>query len=151
MAQVDDVAARIVDHFDTAITTMKLQKLCYMAQGWSLGLRGKPLFDADFQAWRHGPVCKPLFDQHKKMFVVDSWPSGDGSNLTRDERVIVRAILKQYDSFTGQELSELTHEPRTPWRVTRRRAGVRENESSSAVIPKKLIREFFEDELLAEY
>ena len=56
--------------FDTAkyilekkgcLSTMKLQKLCYYAQAWSLVWDDAPLFDDDFEAWANGPVCPTLF------------------------------------------------------------------------------------------
>ncbi|MEG5233330.1 DUF4065 domain-containing protein, partial [Microcoleus sp. AT9b-C3] len=38
---------------NVAINAYKLQKLMYYAQAWYLGVYGKPLFDADFQAGIH--------------------------------------------------------------------------------------------------
>lgn len=35
MTSVHDVAAYITGYFPDAISTMKLQRLCYIAQGWS--------------------------------------------------------------------------------------------------------------------
>lgn len=50
-----------------AITHLKLQKLVYYAQAWSLALpaRGVPLFDEEMQAWAHGPVAESLFQEHR--------------------------------------------------------------------------------------
>jgi uncharacterized phage-associated protein len=49
---------------------MKLQKLCYYAQGWWLAWTGAPLFPEDSQAWASGPICPTLYDLHKDVFVV---------------------------------------------------------------------------------
>ena len=35
-------------------TTMKLEKLVYYCQAWSLAWDDKPLFDEDFEAWANG-------------------------------------------------------------------------------------------------
>lgn len=148
MANVADVAAYVVNHFDSGISTMKLQKLCYIAQGWSLALRQTPLFAADFEAWRNGPVSRTLFGSHKGKFVVNSWPSGNEHALTRDERIIVDAVLEHYDALSGLQLSELTHQPGTPWSITRDQVGAREGESSDAVISQDLIKEHFTAKLL---
>lgn len=45
-----------------SITPLKLQKLIYYAQAWSLALpeRAYPLFDEDMQAWAHGPVVESV-------------------------------------------------------------------------------------------
>ena len=53
---------------DVVINVYKLQKLMYYAQAWYLGVYGKPLFDADFQAWIHGPVIPDLLDKYQCQF-----------------------------------------------------------------------------------
>ncbi|EGK89615.1 DUF4065 domain-containing protein [Microcoleus vaginatus PCC 9802] len=52
------------------INVYKLQKLVYYAQAWHLGVYGKPLFDADFQAGIHGPVIPDLLEKYQRQF---SW------------------------------------------------------------------------------
>ena len=66
---VFDIAKYIL-HQRGQMSTMKLQKLCYYAQAWSLVWDDTPLFDEDFSAWRNGPVCEPLFYATKGMFSV---------------------------------------------------------------------------------
>lgn len=60
MANVFDVAKYILEVKGT-MSTMKLQKLCYYAQAWSLVWDDKPLFGEEFEAWANGPVCRELF------------------------------------------------------------------------------------------
>lgn len=43
---------------DITITSHTLQRLCAYAQGFSLGLRGKPLFEDEIWARRYGPVFR---------------------------------------------------------------------------------------------
>ena len=50
---------------DDLITNLKLQKLVYYAQGFSLAMNGEPLFDALIEAWEHGPVCPILYKKYK--------------------------------------------------------------------------------------
>ena len=47
------------------ITNLKLQKLVYYAQAWYLANYHQPLFDADFEAWVHGPVIPDLYCKYK--------------------------------------------------------------------------------------
>ena len=145
MANVHDVAAYVADHFDSSISTMKLQKLCYIAQGWSLALRGLPLFDDEFQAWANGPVCWTLFDSHRGRYNVDSWAKGDARKLDRKERIILDAVLNNYEALTGRQLSALTHKPGTPWTITRN--GLPETARSTEVIPNDLIRKHYQQTL----
>jgi uncharacterized phage-associated protein len=39
------------------LTHMRLQKLLYYVQGWSLAATGERFFDGEIQAWTHGPVA----------------------------------------------------------------------------------------------
>ncbi|MEG4850226.1 DUF4065 domain-containing protein [Microcoleus sp. B5-D4] len=55
---------------NVAINAYKLQKLMYYAQAWYLGVYGKPLFDADFEAGIHGPVIPDLLEKYQRQF---SW------------------------------------------------------------------------------
>lgn len=55
---------------DVGINVYKLQQLVYYAQAWHLGIYGTPLFDADFQAWIHGPVIPELLEKYQRQF---SW------------------------------------------------------------------------------
>ncbi|MFJ6171706.1 Panacea domain-containing protein [Curtobacterium sp. NPDC092190] len=143
MATVHDVAAKVLDHFDRGISTMKLQKLCYFAQGWSLGLREVPLFPDDFEAWRNGPVCYALFDGHRGQFTVKNWSRGSSEALGHQEAIIVDAVVSNYGSLSGLELSELTHRSGTPWAQVRLENGVPDRASSSIKIPQADMRKYF--------
>lgn len=54
MANVFDVAKYILVQRGE-MSTMKLQKLCYYCQAWSLVWDDKPLFEEEFQAWANVP------------------------------------------------------------------------------------------------
>lgn len=55
MPTIFDAAKFILEQLGQ-MSTMKLQKLCYYAQAWSLVWDDAPLFEEDFQAWANGPV-----------------------------------------------------------------------------------------------
>ena len=38
------------------ITNLKLQKLVYYAQGFSLAINNRPLFNEQIRAWQHGAL-----------------------------------------------------------------------------------------------
>ena len=69
MANIFDTAKYILEKRGK-MSTMKLQKLCYYAQAWSLVWDDSELFPEDFEAWANGPVCKKLFDITKGIFSV---------------------------------------------------------------------------------
>lgn len=112
-ASAHDVAAYIIEKLG-AITTMKLQKLLYYSQGWSLAWDEEPLFEEEIQAWANGPVVYDVFKSHRGEFKVDSWPQGDLGRLTPDQVDTVDAVIEAYGALSGQQLSEKTHRER-PW------------------------------------
>ncbi|MFN6552273.1 Panacea domain-containing protein [Mycolicibacterium septicum] len=139
MVSVHDVAAYILEKRG-AMSTMKLQKLCYYSQGWSLAWDEKPLFDEPIRAWANGPVVYELFDEHRGQFRVRQWPTGDSDKLSQDERETVDAVLFAYGKLTGQQLSDKSHTER-PW--VEARAGLPAGTLSSAVIELETMQDFF--------
>lgn len=111
------------------ITPMKLQKLVYFAHGWYLSLTsGQPLIDEKIEAWRYGPVVPSLYHEFKShgnraiegyatdlqadqglRFVTPHLP--DDKNLS----AFIKKIWEVYGKRTAIELSNITHQPNTPW------------------------------------
>lgn len=116
MASVHDVAAYILDKHGP-MTAMKLQKLVYYAQAWSLVWDERPLFPERIEAWANGPVVRELYDRHRGLFRVDHW-DGNPEILTTDERETIDKVLDFYGKLASQQLSELTHQEE-PWKNAR--------------------------------
>jgi uncharacterized phage-associated protein len=140
MATVHDVAAFILREAGP-LTVMKLQKLAYYSQAWHMVWDEEPLFDADFQAWANGPVCRELYDVHRGQFLIEGWPKGDADGLTDDETASVRSVLAFYNKMSAHELSELTHRER-PWRSARK--GLSAGARSEAPITKASMAEYYD-------
>ena len=121
MTTVYDVAAYILAQCG-AMTAMKLQKLVYYCQAWSLVWDERPMFGSAIEAGANGPVVRDLYEQHRGMFTVSNSPSGDPSALDKDARETVDAVLRTYGDKTSQWLSNLTHQER-PWRDARGNLG----------------------------
>ncbi len=121
MANVFDVAAYILQRHGK-MTTMKLQKLVYYSQAWSLVWDEEPIFPERIRAWAGGPVVPELFAAHQGEFAIDACPSGNPDRLTPDEKETVDAVLKGYGAQTGAELSDRTHRE-APWIDARRGLG----------------------------
>lgn len=142
MHTVFDVAKYIL-HQCGEMTTMKLQKLCYYAQAWSLAWDGKPLFDEDFQAWANGPVCVELYNEHRGQFVIGENffdQKGNCDDFEKDEIETMDIVLKAYGDKTPLYLSELTHKE-NPWKLTR--IGIPMGERSHRVIEKEVMQEYY--------
>jgi uncharacterized phage-associated protein len=68
-----------------SMSAMKLQKLVYYAQAWSLAWTDTPLFNEDIQAWAKGPVVPALYYKHKTCFSLASgFFGGDPEKVSSD-------------------------------------------------------------------
>ncbi len=121
MATVHDVAAYILQK-QGELTAMKLQKLVYYSQAWSLVWDEEPLFAERLEAWANGPVVPDLYREHKGLFKVRSWSKGDPNALNSQQRETVDAVLGYYGDRTSQWLSDLTHQE-APWLGARKGLG----------------------------
>lgn len=146
MAAVHDVAAYILKQRGP-MSTMKLQKLCYYSQGWSLAWDDVPLFNERIEAWANGPVVYELYREHRGSFQVSDWPLGNPSRLTQDEVDTINAVLGGYGHLTGQQLSDKTHAER-PW--IEARGDSRPGARSNAVVELETMQDFFGGLLLGE-
>lgn len=139
MASVHDVAAYILEK-EGPMSTMKLQKLTYYCQGWSLAWDERPLFAARIEAWANGPVVPSLYSHHRGQFMIASWPNGDSSLLSQDERDTIDAVLEGYGDLSGQQLGQQTHEER-PWLEAR--GDLSPGARSNAIISEDAMQDFF--------
>ena len=117
MASVFDVADYILRE-QGHMTAMKLQKLVYYCQAWSLVWDEAPIFDERIEAWANGPVVPSLFAAHRGEFRITKEPNGDWEQLSDDEKDTVEAVLESYGNKSSRWLSDLTHREE-PWRNAR--------------------------------
>lgn len=117
MPTVHDVAAYILEH-KGRMSAMKLQKLVYYSQSWSLVWDDRPMFPEAIEAWANGPVVPVLYEKHRGRFDVTDWPFGNANALDKDARETVDIVLEFYGKHNAQWLSDLTH-AEDPWKITR--------------------------------
>lgn len=143
MATVFDVAKYILQQRGP-MTTMKLQKLVYYCQAWSLVWDEEPLFEEKILAWVNGPVVRELYEKHRgKLNLAPDWEGlrdADAEELTGSEKETIDKVLEFYGDKTAQWLSDLTHKER-PWREARR--GMADTEYSEAEISTASMHEYY--------
>lgn len=137
--QVFDVAAYILEKMET-MTTMKLQKLVYYSQAWSLVWDEKQLFEESIEAWANGPVVRELFDYHRGMYEISEMPIGNPRLLNQEQRETVDAVLDYYGNKSAQWLIELTH-MEDPWKQARK--GLPPLERGNKVIPLDVMADYY--------
>lgn len=100
----------------TKISHLKLQKLVYYAQGYSLALLGRELFPERIEAWTHGPVVVDLYRRFRSFGSGTIAPGAERSAPLRpDEEAIAERVYLEKGRYTGWQLRQATHEE-TPWR-----------------------------------
>lgn len=141
MGTVFDVAKYILKKLGST-TTMKLQKMAYYCQAWSLAWDGVPLFDEEFEAWANGPVCPALFKKFKGSFIVEDSAFADqpDCDFSPEQIETMDEVIKYYGDKESHWLSELTH-LELPWRVARGK--VPAGEPCSTVVSKESMQEYY--------
>lgn len=141
MASVLNVAQYVLNKVGD-MTTLKLQKLVYYCQAWSLAWDGKPLFDEEFEAWANGPVCPELFKKHKGKFVIEKnfLDKYKYDKFTGEEKETMNVVLKDLGGKSPQWLRDLTHLER-PWKEARK--GYAPGEICNNIIDKEIMQDYY--------
>ena len=141
-ANAYDVAAYILWSLKDSCTTMKLHKLLYYCQAWSLVWDEAPLFDEAIEAWANGPVVRNLYNYHKGLFSIsyNHFPIGNKDALTDSQKETVNAVLEYYGKMPAQALVDLTHHE-DPWLQARK--GLMPNERGSNEISLSSMAEYY--------
>jgi uncharacterized phage-associated protein len=126
------------------LTHMRLQKLLYYVQGWSLALRGKPMFDDRIEAWAHGPVVRSLFstftDFGSLPVDLEAHPLLDG-DLDVEEKEFIEAVWDAYKQHSTFNLRQMTH-GEDPWIEAHK--GYGPADLCTVEITKESMKAFFE-------
>lgn len=121
------------------ISNLKLQKLIYYAQGFSLALHNKSLFSEEIQAWEHGPVVPAVYHYYK-IFGHGALPKPKKLDLNKfDQKTkdLLNEVYAVYGQYSASALRDLTHtEP--PWK----------NTPKGKVISLASMKEFFKTQLM---
>lgn len=141
MANVFDAAKYILERMGP-MSAMKLQKLVYYAQAWSLVWDDAPLFNSRIEAWANGPVVRELYNVHRGSFIVSptDFASLTSEKLTDIQRETVDAVLEAYGNRSAQWLSDQTH-AEDPWRMAME--GMNEGERGEREITLESMSEYY--------
>ena len=103
---------------DDSMDNLKINKMLYYAQGWSLVKLGRPMFEDEIQAWDYGPVIPNVYHVFKccgKSTIMAPQDIFDESRLSTEELELLIAVYTAYGRYTGWALKEMTHEKGGPW------------------------------------
>jgi uncharacterized phage-associated protein len=135
------------------ISPMKIQKLAYIAHGYSLVECEEPMLDEVFEAWKFGPVLSSLYHECKgygggqiKDYVRDIDPETGKSTpapVPDDPAVsdIIDYVWENYGDDSAVSLSDWTHVKGGPWDlVTKGGTQILRHQD----VDNALIKEYFE-------
>jgi uncharacterized phage-associated protein len=135
----DYILAFAHEHQDF-ISNMKLQKLLYYAQAWHLALKNQPLFEAEFEAWIHGPVHPATYQRFKAYTFNNIDLAVEKPNLPPEAETFLLEVLEEYFPLTAYALERLTHQEQ-PWLEAR--GNLAPTASTSAVIPAATMANYY--------
>lgn len=103
---------------DNSVDNLKINKLLYYAQGFSLAKLGAPIFEDDIQAWDYGPVIPDVYHAFKccgKKSIDEPTDEFDESCLNSEELNLLIDVYTSYGKYTGWALKNMTHVQGSPW------------------------------------
>jgi uncharacterized phage-associated protein len=136
---VFDVSQYILEKLGT-LSTMKLQKLVYYCQAWSLVWDDEPLFNEEIEAWANGPVVPALYQYHRGSFAISKIAHGNSSKLNPNQKDTIDNVLKTYSSRPAKWLIDLTH-MEDPWLDARE--GLDANERGNRTISHEAMFDYY--------
>lgn len=140
MASIFDVATYIL-HQHGPMSPMKLQKLCYYSQAWSLVWDDQELFPEEFEAWRTGPVCRELSLQIRgQLSISENSLPGDPDSLTENQKYTIDQVLAYYAPHDAQWLGRLA-QMEDPW--TEAEAQIQNNLHDTVFVTKDSMARYY--------
>lgn len=121
------------------LTPLQVVKLTYLCHGWMLGLYHQPLSAQPAEAWQYGPVIPDVYHEvkvhgRKPITTPIDFPKAELDFIESD---LVQQVYRAYEDFSGIQLSQITHEPGTPWHRIWHEHG------RNTIIPNSLIEEHY--------
>lgn len=128
------------------LTNLKLLKLLYFINiRYMIFSNGKPIFQEEFSAWRHGPVLDSVYDYFK--FGITSVNKEKIDKiivfLGEDKIKSINETLDKYASVEAWDLVNKTHIKGGPWNVVFEKN--KNEDMCFAKIKHSLIYDFYKD------
>ena len=143
----DYIILRLNADEETSLINLKLQKLLYYLQAWSLGINKERFLNCSFEAWVHGPVSRVLYDRFKDtrnlysfITVSDVIYKNPEASIEEKDIEFINYILDNYAGFSGAELESMTHKE-DPWLEARK--GLLPMQSCNNVISEETMQNYY--------
>lgn len=143
MLNAIDIANFFVDlansDSDDCMTNLRVNKLIYFAQAWSLVRRDMPLFSEEIQAWTYGPVVPSVYHAFKdygRERIQNVHGEYSPDIFSSEELELLIDIAQYYGKFTSPALVDITHSDNSPWQKVF-------SKTENRIISKGSLKEYF--------
>lgn len=122
MYDVQDVAEYIIIYSevkDYGISNLKLQKILYLIQAYSLIHTKKPCFSEDIEAWNFGPVIPEMYRKYRQFGGADIQIRCQNleeiqKGFEKEDRKRIEEVVDKFADFSASDLTILTQN-QMPW------------------------------------
>lgn len=144
----------LLAHYDAErfdLSNLRINKLLFFIHCEGLKTRPDGLVRNHFEAWKFGPVIRPVYDEFSKYgegvitqpatfldYSIGKQTPVPFSDITEVDRNLIAKTFIEYSRFTTGQLVALSHEPGGPWDVVFRQQLA--DKTLSPRIPNELIR-----------
>ncbi|NLL95361.1 MAG: DUF4065 domain-containing protein [Thermoplasmatales archaeon] len=120
MAKAMDVASFFIEALggsNDPMTNLRLNKLVYFAQVWSLVRLGEPLFDEPMEAWKLGPVVVSVYSRYSgyEKKAIEEHDEYDIDVFSDEQKEILVDVAREYRRYSTSALVDLSHCAGGPW------------------------------------
>lgn len=137
------VADRFCKLAEGDLTPSALQRLVYYAQGFCFAKHDSALFDELPFASAFGPEYSRITNTYTYDEIqTTSVREVDDSILSDKEKRMIDLVYGEYGLYSGQALSKMSREE-GPWKKTRKRADVSDDDDCADEISVKSMKKFF--------
>lgn len=123
---------------------LKLQKLLYLAQGYSYAFYDRPLFLDELEGWVHGPVVRDVYNMFKSFQYNCIDITYEIEKLDDEAEDVLNYVVDNFSKYDSKYLEKLSHE-QEPWILSR--TGLDPDERSDKTISKESIANYFTNEI----
>jgi uncharacterized phage-associated protein len=156
-ARVANSFLALANKNNATITQMQIQSLIYLAQGWCLALKNKPLINEALLAWRFGTISTSIFHEFKHFgngaikspmleLLVEKgnarWHHTTISDTDKFTMNLLAEIWESYSDYQTDELTQMTCCAKSPWQKIYK-IGEKEGIVFGKEVPNCDIKEFF--------
>lgn len=123
---------------------LKLQKLLYLAQGYSYAFYDRPLFYDELEGWMHGPVVRKVYNAFKNYQYNSIDINFEVEEIDEEAKDVLNYVINKFAKYDSKYLEELSHQ-QEPWKLSRE--GLDPDERSDKTISKESISNYFINEI----